>query len=322
MFQSHRNTRARSPPRPRPLAPDEGGASPSFVRNFVRAPVPKLLSARFLRTAHLFADIVPLPAAPGSLDSTNTAPGGGASPAAAAADHHTHNGDDEEDDEQDSVVSKGRAKRHGSVLPPVHRHGQQDNLLATSGASNDALPSSTATSHRQQRHIASPLPAPRPYVPFPLQPHSSFSPSSPTTRRRNLPLLIRAKYSAYAPPPNAEIAQMIERSDQRARGGQRRQRKQYMREVEAARARWGDWGAREMEGARMAEMARKRMKEKLVQALELRENEVQMLVEGQPNSIDAIVLKEHLALRPRRRLDMHRIYTDSDRVRVDRLLAG
>ncbi|KAJ3181513.1 hypothetical protein HDU87_001123 [Geranomyces variabilis] len=313
-------TRPRSPPRPRPLAPDEGGASPSFVRNFVRAPVPKLLSARFLRTAHLFADVVPLPAAPGSLDSTNTTAGGGAPAAAGASDHH-NNSDDEEDDEQDSLVSKGRGKRRASMLPPVHRHGQ-DNLLTTSSASNDALPNPTTTSHRQQRHIASPLPAPRPYVPFPLQAHSSFSPSSPTTRRRNLPLLIRAKYSAYAPPPNAEIAQMIERSDQRARGGQRRQRKHYMREVEAARARWGDWEAREMEGARMAEMARKRMKEKMARALELRENEVQILVEGQPNSIDAIVLKEHLALRPRRRVDMHRIYTESDRERVDRLIAG
>ncbi|KAJ3159383.1 hypothetical protein HDU86_001701 [Geranomyces michiganensis] len=341
MFPSRR--RVRTPPRPRPLAPNEGGASPSFVRNFVRAPIPKLLSERFHRTAHLFADVVPLPpAAPpvgmdGNIVAGSSAPAGG--------NHHRDESDEDEDDERRSEVSRTRGvKRRGgptvgagtgggggggtsNMLPPIHRTaaGSDPPQLSSSGASDDALPNNPTTP--SNRHADSLLPAPRPYAPFPLHSHSSFAPGSlsPTIHKRHkqaIPLSIRAKYAAYAIPPTAQIAQMIERSDQRARLGERRRRCQYMRDVEAARARWGDPDARERDGVRMAEMARSRMKEKMARALELRENEVQMLVEGQPNAIDAIVLKEHLALRPRRRVDMHRVYTDSDRVRVDRLLAG
>ncbi|KAJ3273369.1 hypothetical protein HK104_004286, partial [Borealophlyctis nickersoniae] len=50
--------------------------------------------------------------------------------------------------------------------------------------------------------------------------------------------------------------------------------------------------------------------------------ELQFLVEGQRNSIDAIRLKEHLVLRPYKHKLSKKTYTEKDRLRVEELLAG
>ncbi|KAJ3023232.1 hypothetical protein HKX48_003836 [Thoreauomyces humboldtii] len=130
-----------------------------------------------------------------------------------------------------------------------------------------------------------------------------------------------AKYEAYAP-PNADVTSTIEKSGQRARARDRAARAAFRRDIEEARMRWGNKEETEKEGKHMAQLARERTRSKLKRALALRENEVQLLVEGQQNSIDAILLKEHLALRPHRTVDMRRSYTDDDRVRVDRIVAA
>ncbi|KAI8922549.1 hypothetical protein DFJ77DRAFT_447032 [Powellomyces hirtus] len=185
----------------------------------------------------------------------------------------------------------------------------------TTGETRTQIPKKSSKSSEEN------FPPVTPYKPFPLSSTSSFSPSSlPKSRRRLAPQTL-AKYDAYATPA-AEVVQTIDKSAQRARARERSAKLAWRREVEEARAKWGDRDEKEQEGREMAMLARDRMRAKLKRALAMRENEVQLLVEGQQNSIDAILLKEHLALRPRRTVDMRRSYTDDDRVRVDRIVAG
>ncbi|KND04367.1 uncharacterized protein SPPG_00096 [Spizellomyces punctatus DAOM BR117] len=243
------------------------------------------------------------------------------------------------EDVTEETLVKPHGEPHKPRLPPIsHRNTRHSESSASSergignagsshpAATSNALDSPTPdrpSNIRRKNSQAPNLPPATPYKPFPLSETSSFSPASiPKGKLRSLAPQTVAKYEAYTAPP-APVAQMIERSGQRAKARLRDEKRLVRQQIEAARMKWGNGKEREDAGEEMARRARERMRKKLNKALAFREMELQFLVEGQRNSIDAIRLKEYLALRPHKTIDIPKdMYTDEDRVRVDRLLAG
>ncbi|TPX56969.1 hypothetical protein PhCBS80983_g04155 [Powellomyces hirtus] len=322
--------------------------SASFVMNYTRSQIPKILSERFRRTAHLFGENNTTTTTRSRCGAGGGGGGGGTGSGAAQTDGGAGGDGSVRDDGDDGDGDDGDDPPHPAPsLPPIGRRGRADtadrghtaggggagnnnntnvNSNANNGGDSDTNSRTSKTHRREKKKKSSKsseenFPPVTPYKPFPLSSTSSFSPSSlPRSRRRLAPQTL-AKYDAYATPA-AEVVQTIDKSAHRARARERSAKVAWRREVEEARAKWGDRDEKEQEGREMAMLARDRMRAKLKRALAMRENEVQLLVEGQQNSIDAILLKEHLALRPRRTVDMRRSYTDDDRVRVDRIVAG
>ncbi|KAI9103043.1 hypothetical protein DFS34DRAFT_349807 [Phlyctochytrium arcticum] len=220
-----------------------------------------------------------------------------------------------------TVADRDPSNRDGSLHGGVGGPGMGGGGVQGNGA-DSPVPDHPSNTRRKTQGEAS-LPPATPYKPFPLTATSSFSPTSiPNKKLSRLAPQTIAKYQAYAAPV-PEVAQMIERSGQRSKARARNERKLIREHYERARRKWGNMDEREMEGEEMARRARERMRNKLHDAITFREMELQFLVEGQRNSIDAIRLKEYLALRPRKTVDMPKgIYSDEDRVRVDRLLAS
>ncbi|KAJ3092788.1 hypothetical protein HK102_002716 [Quaeritorhiza haematococci] len=193
------------------------------------------------------------------------------------------------------------------------------------------------------------------YAPFPLSTHSSFNGARLSKRQLvSMHPVMRAKYGAYEMPP-ARVIEQIEGSHKRSRAVMRFETKALKTLVEEYQRRQRIWrdtmkvgastGAasagvagrtsrvireeeRGYEGVqeevRVAEegsrRAKERMKEKIRQAMMDRDMELQYLVEGQRNSIDAIRLKEFIALRPLN-IDLKTKYTERDRLRVEELLS-
>ncbi|KAJ3148094.1 hypothetical protein HDU89_004940 [Geranomyces variabilis] len=309
--------------RAHPAPAEEGGPSADFVFNYRKTSIPKVLSRRYQR---LHPDI----AAPGA--SASSAPQTVADPATQPPPAHTSAAADGYSTDEEPTAP--RASHHPQRGDTANRGPPRGNHSATTthpqlpaAAAAATLSSPTSARQRSRRSVSPPLPPIRPYAPFHLHPTSSFAPSAstPSVSRRAAAggaAVVAARYASYAQ-PCADVTQTIERTDQRARAAERARRVAARKEVEAAREKYyGGKEEKERKARRMAELARERMTLKFKKALMMRENEMQHLVEGQQNSIDAILLKEHLALRPHRHVDMRGIYTEDDRLRVDRIIAG
>ncbi|KAI9202693.1 uncharacterized protein BJ171DRAFT_626365 [Polychytrium aggregatum] len=166
------------------------------------------------------------------------------------------------------------------------------------------------------------------YRPFPLSDGSSFSPNRIGRRRfQNLDPLTKAKYLAYQPPA-PPCAKQINDSERRARSWEVAERKATNEWVSSVLKRWERrkqgvlvcTGEEGKAGTLGAKKAVDRMKGKIERAIAARESELQFLVEGQSNSIDAIRLKEHLD-RKHGKIRLGKIYTDKDRIRIEELLS-
>ncbi|KAJ3145965.1 hypothetical protein HDU86_000589 [Geranomyces michiganensis] len=289
-----------------PASAEEGGPSADFVLNYRKSPMPKVLSSRYQRLhPHIAAPegtvVSAIQAVPDAVTTSQPPPAN----SSAAADEYSS------DDEKKRVPARGDTA----------------NCRGTAAAAATAVSGPSSARQPRRRVPSPPLPPIRPYAPFHLHPTSSFAPNPSTTppslrRAATGRSVIAARYASYAQ-PCADVTQMVERTDQRARAAERAKRQAGRREVEAARQKYyGGKEEKERKARHMAELAKERMVCKIKKALTMRENEVQHLVEGQQNSIDAILLNEHLALRPHRRVDMRGIYTEDDRMRVDRIIAG
>ncbi|KAJ3171304.1 hypothetical protein HDU87_008411 [Geranomyces variabilis] len=305
--------------RTHPAPAEEGGPSADFVFNYRKSSIPKVLSRRYQR---LHPDV----AAPRTTASPQV-----------AADRITQPPPANGDSSDEEPTTAPRASRQPQRGDTANRGVPRGNPSATTthqqppppaiAATAATLSGPTSARQRSRRSASPPLPAIRPYAPFHLHPTSSFAPSASTPSIPHRPAaggaaVVAARYASYAQ-PCADVTQTIERTDQRARAAERAKRAAARKEVEAAREKYyGGREEKERKARRMAELARERMTLKFKQALMMRENEVRHLVEGQQNSIDAILLKEHLALRPHRHVDMRGIYTEDDRLRVDRIIAG
>ncbi|KAJ3142019.1 hypothetical protein HK100_003882 [Physocladia obscura] len=148
------------------------------------------------------------------------------------------------------------------------------------------------------------------YSPFHLAEKSSFNLSRLSSRQvRNLDRVTRAKYFAYEKPA-AEIVQNIDESSARAKIWSKQQHRrlaeQYncLRILLARKRGGGHYASQAEENLALinAQKATDRMKEKFKNMALAREAELAFLVEGQPNSIDAIGLKEYLTIKPKARI--------------------
>ncbi|KAJ3352935.1 hypothetical protein HDU91_005942 [Kappamyces sp. JEL0680] len=159
------------------------------------------------------------------------------------------------------------------------------------------------------------------YEPFPLKATSSFSPQkvSPAQLQKMDPRL-RAKYLAYEKPTGV-LQTQISQSEHRSRKWLTEEHKRMQGEAEEARRKW-DLLHRAIEdpekksvGESLAAEAKSRIRKK-----KQREYELQHLVEGQSNSIDAIQLKEFLM--PTKKMpSSDSIFTSRERARVEELLS-
>lgn len=162
------------------------------------------------------------------------------------------------------------------------------------------------------------------YTPFPLQPKSSYNPSS--LSKRDLSRMnkqIAAKYGAYKL-PDVEIVKKIEETNWRARRVLKREAQEakqvYLEDQELLSKRRGHLGNDERH-LKSVELAQKRMKMKIDRIMKMKEAEIQSLIEGQINSIDAIKLKEFLpSAAASHQVKMLKSYTIQDRHRVQGIL--
>ncbi|KAI8824127.1 uncharacterized protein EV422DRAFT_307627 [Fimicolochytrium jonesii] len=211
----------------------------------------------------------------------------------------------------------GLSEQPNNISSPGNNHNGSDDGTGGGDRSSDGAGDGTGAAGTSAPEIEV-----EPYKPFPLQSNSSYSPAAVSeTKLHRLPRVVASRYAAYAP-AEPEVQATIERSAKRSRRREMKAVEALKCEVREARRKWGDPEGMEREGRVMAERARERMKWKIERALGLRDAEVQLLVEGQPSAIDAILLKQHLALCPRLKLDMRKAYTEEDRARVDRIVAG
>ncbi|KAJ3076682.1 hypothetical protein HDU98_001144 [Podochytrium sp. JEL0797] len=163
------------------------------------------------------------------------------------------------------------------------------------------------------------------YSPFHLADKSSFNSARLNARQlKRMDTLTRAKYLAYEKPP-AEIIQNIDDSSVRAKMWHKQEHKKLMQQCDNIRTlmarKKGHVGAEEEAIAQdNAQKATDRMKEKFKNMTLARETELAFLVEGQPNAIDAIRLKEYLSNKAKP-IRLSKSYTDRDRLRVEELLS-
>ncbi|KAJ3119773.1 hypothetical protein HK098_005178 [Nowakowskiella sp. JEL0407] len=155
------------------------------------------------------------------------------------------------------------------------------------------------------------------YKPFPLAPSSSFSPAKLSTKsRKKISQTLKAKYDAYSL-PNQSLVNSIEASCKRAKQSEKLEREKLSTLISNARQslekRKGN-----LDDCIGPVLARERMKNKLSEREKNRQLELQFLVEGQRNSIDAIRLKEFLSVR-KSKLSFDE-YTEKDRERVQDLI--
>ncbi|KAI8914249.1 hypothetical protein EDD86DRAFT_273342 [Gorgonomyces haynaldii] len=159
------------------------------------------------------------------------------------------------------------------------------------------------------------------YSPFQLGEHSSYNSAKVTQSAfAKMDPYTKAKYKAYDKIEQTLMDRVIE-SERRSRQILRQERKRNEEIIQAAKIRWtllhssvpasqtGQQGAKE---------AKKRIQKKLRLIEKTREDELQFLVEGQANSIDAIRLKEHLVL-GRVKAPSHGL-SDTERLRLEELL--
>ncbi|KAJ3127218.1 hypothetical protein HK101_005620 [Irineochytrium annulatum] len=164
------------------------------------------------------------------------------------------------------------------------------------------------------------------YQPFALSNKSSFNPGTLSVKqRKTMDMLTRAKFGAYEK-PEPTIATQIDQSRARAKRWSKeehhRLREQIFEIRRCGRRRRGLLDEEEeREAQEAARKANERMRGKLKSIVMSRDNELQFLVEGQRNAIDAIRLKEFLVIRPPN-VNMGKEYSDKDRLRVEELLAG
>ncbi|KAJ3205955.1 hypothetical protein HDU67_008530 [Dinochytrium kinnereticum] len=164
------------------------------------------------------------------------------------------------------------------------------------------------------------------YKPFTLSQKSSFNPSSMSERQLGkLDRLTRAKYGAYEK-PEAQISQQIDQSRARAKQWTKYEREKLRDQIYEIQRMWerkrGHVGElEERKGQEAARRATERMRGKIRSIMASRDNELQFLVEGQRNAIDAIRLKEFLVLRTPN-VKLGRQYSDKDRLRVEELLGS
>ncbi|KAI8614269.1 hypothetical protein BC830DRAFT_1169567 [Chytriomyces sp. MP71] len=162
------------------------------------------------------------------------------------------------------------------------------------------------------------------YTPFHLSDKSSFNLAKVSTRQvRKMDRVTLAKYKAYEKPtPN--IVQNIDESSARAKALLKHHHKRIQEECSSLRIllerkkghiEVGEEGRAQEEARR----AMDRMKDKHARMNLARETELAFLVEGQPNSIDAIRLKEYLSTKAA--TVRNKSYTDRDRLRVEELLS-
>ncbi|KAJ3323438.1 hypothetical protein HDU76_013632 [Blyttiomyces sp. JEL0837] len=190
--------------------------------------------------------------------------------------------------------------------------GGNETEIVNGGGGNNAIDSARPGGRDKSREAVT-LDPEESYTPFKLSDKSSFNPEK------------RAKYDAYKKPP-VDIVNQIDRSCVRAKRIHKEQRRRFLEQVETVRESLARKGGivSERESILADENSRKateRMRTKLKTLMEARDAELQQLVEGQKNSIDAIRLKEYLLLRPVK-LKVGKTYTERDRLRVEELLAG
>ncbi|KAJ3030801.1 UNVERIFIED_CONTAM: hypothetical protein HDU68_007718 [Siphonaria sp. JEL0065] len=141
------------------------------------------------------------------------------------------------------------------------------------------------------------------YSPFHLADKSSFNPARLNSRQiRKMDKLTLAKYQAYEK-PSAEIIQNIDESSARAKMFTKSEHKKLLEQCNSirtllARKKGLVSAAEEAIALENAKKAEDRMKDKFKNMALARETELAFLVEGQPNSIDAIRLKEYLSSKP------------------------
>ncbi|KAJ3294653.1 hypothetical protein HDU79_010611 [Rhizoclosmatium sp. JEL0117] len=163
------------------------------------------------------------------------------------------------------------------------------------------------------------------YSPFHLADKSSFNPARLNSRQlRNMDRLTKAKYQAYDK-PTAEIIQNIDESSARAKIWNKQEHKKLIEQCDLirtllARKRGLVSESEESIALNKAQLATDRMKDKIKNMTTARENELAFLVEGQPNAIDAIRLKEYLTIKANP-IKLSRTFTDRDRLRVEELLS-
>ncbi|KAJ3215029.1 hypothetical protein HK099_006556 [Clydaea vesicula] len=137
------------------------------------------------------------------------------------------------------------------------------------------------------------------YQPFQLNPKSSFNPVNLTKKTlKNMPRLIKSKYMAYEV-PNPALLLKIERSELRSRIIIKKEQEEiknairdYKKMMEKKKIGYDD----DLVALQGARKARERMHMRYKAQMWMKELELQYLVEGQSNSIDAIRLKENLPL--------------------------
>ncbi|KAJ1549925.1 hypothetical protein HK405_001897, partial [Cladochytrium tenue] len=140
----------------------------------------------------------------------------------------------------------------------------------------------------------------RSYRPFALSEGSSFHASRLTARQRaRLDRATLARYGAYEAPAAAVVGQ-VDLSAARARAAGREERRRFAAAADEVRRalalRRGIVDEEEKSRAKeYAARAAERVREKLKAMSDARFNELQILVEGQRSSIDAIRLNEFLA---------------------------
>lgn len=138
------------------------------------------------------------------------------------------------------------------------------------------------------------------YEPFPLKPTSSFAPGTVSPRQLSrMDPRLRAKYQAYTTPaPSLQVK--ISASEKRARKWMHEEHKRLEIVHAEEKRKWDllhraiEDPAKKAEGQKLAMRAHRRILHKKTLFRHLREKELQYLVEGQSNSIDAIQLKEFL----------------------------
>ncbi|KAJ3249381.1 hypothetical protein HDU78_003167 [Chytriomyces hyalinus] len=229
------------------------------------------------------------------------------------------------------------------VTPTINisKHGKRGNATGVAGVSVHVVDSgnlqggtdavvdkkrSTVARNDSTAEIVAPVMNPdESYTPFHLSDKSSFNAARlPTRQMRKMDRLTLAKYKAYEK-PDAEIIQNIDESNARAKVWHRQQHKRIMEQYTTMKTLFerkrGYLAAQEEQMAlEHAKQAADRMKEKFQNMSLARETELAFLVEGQPNSIDAIRLKEYLSTKAIP-VKVHKSYTDRDRLRVEELMS-
>ncbi|KAI9343655.1 hypothetical protein BDR26DRAFT_933173 [Obelidium mucronatum] len=163
------------------------------------------------------------------------------------------------------------------------------------------------------------------YSPFHLADKSSFNPARLNSRQlRKMDKLTLAKYHAYEK-PSAEIIQNIDESSARAKVWSKYEHRKLVEQCASirtllARKRGLVSPSEEAIALENSQKATDRMKDKFKNMAIARETELAFLVEGQPNSIDAIRLKEYLASKGAP-IKLFKAHTDRDRLRVEELLS-